>query len=433
MNAAATPSLTLAELLAHAGLERPLDVALAGLAVQGITADSRKAAPGIVFFAMPGAKADGLSFAAKAAEAGAIAIVADRLPDGHPGIPVLVVSAAAGGARAALARAAARLHAGQPETNVAITGTSGKTSCTVFLRQIWAKAGLAAASLGTIGYVTPKGATYGSLTTPDPVELHETLAMLAGEGVTHLAMEASSHGLDQRRMDGVKLAATGFLNLSRDHLDYHPTMQDYFKAKMGLFTRLAPAGSTAVIAGGNPWRDKAVAVAKAAGLMPLVVGGRGADIAILRTRRSAIGQDMLVRVHGRRHDVRLPLIGAFQATNALSAAALAMATGVREEDAMAALAALAGVPGRLENVGHVAGAPVLVDYAHKPAALEQVLKILRPYATGRLICVFGCGGDRDPGKRPMMGEIAARLADVVIVTDDNPRSEPPAAIRGAIL
>ncbi len=406
---------------------------LGDAAVAFLTADSRKVGPGTIFFAMPGVHADGLSFAAQAARAGAVAVVADRRPDTDPGVPVLVAKANKGGTRAALSAAAARLYPRQPDTIVAITGTSGKTSVSVFARQLWHALGIAGASLGTIGYVTHKGAQYGSLTTPDPVELHQTLQHLANEGVTHLAMEASSHGLHQHRLDGARLKATAFLNLSRDHLDYHPTMEAYFGAKMELFARLAPRGSTAVIAGGAPWKAQALAVAKAAGLTPLMVGRGGADIAITKSSRAAHGQDLIVRVHGRRYDIHLPLIGDFQASNALVAAALCMATGSDEKHVMAALAGLQGVPGRLEKVGEVRGAPVLVDYAHKPAALATVLQMLKPYASGRLISVFGCGGDRDPGKRPMMGRISVECADLTIVTDDNPRTEDPALIRRAIL
>jgi UDP-N-acetylmuramyl-tripeptide synthetase len=410
----------LADLLEPHTLAKVLPATLTTLVADSITADSRKVKPGSVFFAMPGAKADGLMFAAAAAKAGAVVIVADRAPDSHP-------------ARAALAHAAARLYPEQPQVTVAITGTSGKTSVSVFTRQLWTKAGLAAASLGTIGYVTPKGATYGSLTTPDPVELHRILQHLAAEGVTHLAMEASSHGLDQRRLDGVRLKATAFLNLSRDHLDYHPTMRAYFDAKMELFTRLAPKGGTAVIAAGAPWKALAVESARAAKLKPLTIGRRDSDIAITRAIRAAHGQDLTLRIHGTRHDVHLPLIGAFQASNALVALALCHATGTPLKPLLAGLETLDGVPGRLEKVGEVNGAPVLVDYAHKPAALATILDILKPYAPGRLISVFGCGGDRDPGKRTMMGRISVQKADITIVTDDNPRTEQPAAIRKAIL
>jgi UDP-N-acetylmuramoyl-L-alanyl-D-glutamate--2,6-diaminopimelate ligase len=425
--------LKLSDVLDASLLTGRIEASLGSQSVSALTADSRQVAPGTIFFAMPGAKADGLSFAVAAAKAGAVAIVADRKPEIDPGVPVLVAKAAKGGTRAALSHAAARIYPRQPGTIVAVTGTSGKTSVSVFTRQLWHALGVPGASLGTIGYVTHKTAKYGSLTTPDPVELHQTLQFLADEGVTHLAMEASSHGLDQHRLDGARLKATAFLNLSRDHLDYHPTMQAYFEAKMMLFTRLAPKGSTAVIAGGAPWKAEAIAVARKAGLKPVIVGRRDADIAITRSVRAAHGQDLTLRVHGRRYDLHLPLIGDFQASNALVAAALCMATGSDEATIIAALGGLKGVPGRLEKVGEARGAPVLVDYAHKPAALATVLDMLRPYATGRLISVFGCGGDRDPGKRPMMGEISVKRADITIVTDDNPRTEEPAAIRRAIL
>jgi UDP-N-acetylmuramoyl-L-alanyl-D-glutamate--2,6-diaminopimelate ligase len=426
-------SARLAQLLETQNLARPLDPAIGGLVVGAITADSRAVRPGSLFFALPGTKVDGLAFARRAAEAGAVAVVAERRPADDPGIPVLELREGRGGTRRALAIAAARLMPRQPATVVAVTGTSGKTSTTVFARQLWTAVGRTAASFGTIGVVTADGVTDGSLTTPDPVALHRTLEALSQRGIGHLAMEASSHGLHQHRLDGVHLAATAFLNLSRDHLDYHPTMQDYFEAKMALFTRLGLAGTPAVIAAKAPWRQPAIDTAVRAGLKPVTVGARGSDIAVTKAVRDAGGQDLTLRVFGARHDVRLPLIGDFQASNALVAAALLIATGEPSDAVIGALARLQGVPGRLEQVGEVMGAPVLVDYAHKPEALETVLTILRPYTKGRLICVFGCGGDRDAGKRPIMGAISARLADVTIVTDDNPRSEAPAAIRRAIL
>ncbi|MGL4634935.1 MAG: UDP-N-acetylmuramoyl-L-alanyl-D-glutamate--2,6-diaminopimelate ligase [Beijerinckiaceae bacterium] len=425
--------MKLKDVLAAVKTAGELPAALGQKEVSLITADSRKVEANALFFAMPGTKADGLIYAEQAAKQGAVAIIADRRPETDPGVPVLVADAAAGGTRAALAHAAASLYPEQPANTVAITGTSGKTSVAVFTRQIWNRAGLAGASLGTIGIITPKRAKYGSLTTPDPVTLHEILQDITKEGVTHLAMEASSHGLDQRRLDGVKLKATSFLNLSRDHLDYHADMRAYFDAKMELFTRLAPKGSQAIIAAAQPWRDEAIAVAKRSGLKPVTIGRRNADITITRAERAEHGQDLVIRLHGKRHDVHLPLIGDFQASNALVAAALCLATGADEAKVLAALSQMDGVPGRLEKVGEVNRAPVLVDYAHKPAALANVLDILKPYAPGRLISVFGCGGDRDAGKRPMMGEISARGADITIVTDDNPRSEDPASIRKAVL
>jgi UDP-N-acetylmuramyl-tripeptide synthetase len=420
----------LATLLASARLQAPLDAGLAACEATGVTADSRAVRPGMVFFAMAGAKADGVVYAKAAVAAGAVAVVADRPIDG---VPTVLADTGAGGTRAALAHAAAAMHPGQPKTTVAITGTSGKTSVSVFTRQIWQHLGIPAASLGTIGVVKPGGAVYGALTTPDPVKLHETLAGLAAEGIQHLAMEASSHGIDQHRLDGVKLAASAFLNLSRDHLDYHHTMRAYFEAKMALLTRLTPKAAPVVVAASGPWGDAARQTALAAGLSLVTVGGQGRDLAIMRARRAHAGQDLTIRAFGATHRLHLPLIGGFQATNALTAAALVMATGSDTAKTLGALPHLAGVPGRLETVGSVAGAPVLVDYAHKPEALESVLATLRPYATGRLISVFGCGGDRDAGKRPIMGKISAEHADITIVTDDNPRSEDPATIRRAIL
>ncbi len=398
--------------------------------VSGVTADSREVAPGFAFVAVPGVKADGLSFVPQAVAAGAVAIVAERQPEE---LPERVAFVKVPIVRHALAMAASKLFPGQPETIIAVTGTSGKTSTTVFARQIWARLGLQAASLGTIGVVKPDGETYGSLTTPDPISLHETLDGLAGEGITHLAMEASSHGLEQNRLDGVKLAAGAFLNLSRDHLDYHPSMEAYFEAKMWLFSALMKPGQPAVIVDNDEWGGKAVAMATSAKLKPITTGGERRDIALNKLERSPRGQVLDVSFFGQRQQLELPLIGDFQAWNALAAAALCIATGSDQAKVLAALTQLAGVPGRLETVGSLRGASVVVDFAHKPEAIIGVLAALRPYTPGRLIIVFGCGGDRDKGKRPLMGKAAVEGADVVIVTDDNPRSEDPATIRAAIM
>ncbi len=329
--------------------------------------------------------------------------------------------------------AAATAHPGQPATVVAVTGTSGKTSVAEFTRQILAACGRQAASLGTIGVVAPSGAHYGSLTTPDPVTLHEMLETLQQEGVTHLAMEASSHGLDQRRLDGVELAAGAFTNLGRDHLDYHPTVEDYLKAKLRLFETLLPDGATAVVNADGEHAKEVIEAVKARGLKLMTVGRAGKQLRLASLARDGFGQAMIVEAEGRRFDVHIPLAGDFQASNALVAAALAMAAGEDMSRVMASLPKLAGVKGRMERVGERDGAMIIIDYAHKPDALAHVLDTLRPYATGKLVCVFGCGGDRDRGKRPMMGEIAATKADVVIVTDDNPRSEDAASIRASIL
>jgi len=295
------------------------------------------------------------------------------------------------------------------------------------------KLGIEAASLGTIGIVSSKLNHYGSLTTPDPIALHKALDELAGAGVTHLALEASSHGLDQKRLDGVRLGAGAFTNLSRDHLDYHPTLDAYFAAKLRLLTILLPAGAPVVFdadADAAPRLLRALA-ARAPTLRG--VGAKGDYIALEPTTREGFSTRLALAHAERRYDVLLPLLGAFQVSNALVAAGLCIATGSDPGAVFAALATLEGAPGRLERVGARHGAPVFVDYAHKPDGLEKALETLRPLVERRLIVVFGCGGDRDPGKRPMMGEIAARCADVVIVTDDNPRSEDPAAIRAAIL
>jgi UDP-N-acetylmuramoyl-L-alanyl-D-glutamate--2,6-diaminopimelate ligase len=418
-------SRPLASLLARTGASAP------GVAVTMITADSRKVAPGACFFAVPGTRADGLVFARAAADAGAVAVVGEG--ERPSDLPATTAYVRVPDVRHALALAAAAMNPGQPETVLAVTGTSGKTSVADFTRQILTACGRQAASLGTIGVVAPSGAVYGSLTTPDPVTLHETLDRLSRDGVTHLAMEASSHGLDQRRLDGVRLAAAGFTNLGRDHLDYHPTVEDYLAAKLRLFDTLLPASGTAVINCDGDRGADVLAVARARGLRLLTVGRAGHDVVIEQQQRGGFGQRLTLRTAAGRYAVELPLAGDFQASNALVAAGLALAAGEDEAAVFAALPNLVGVKGRLERVGMVHGAMVVVDYAHKPDALAQVLDTLRPYASGRLVCVFGCGGDRDRGKRPLMGAIASQKADVAIVTDDNPRSEDPAAIRAAIL
>ena len=397
--------------------------------VLGLTADSRAVAPGFVFFALAGVKADGLSFAPAALAAGALAIVGDKPAPAEVAWRYIRVA----DARAALSHAAALFYPRQPEEIVAVTGTSGKTSVADFTRQIFAFCGYAAASLGTIGVIKPSGAVYGSLTTPDPLTLHKTLDALAGEGVTHLALEASSHGLDQRRLDGVRLCAAGFTNLSRDHLDYHADLDAYFGAKMRLFTDLLPTDGTAVVAADGDHAERVTAICQARGLRVFSAGEKGQTLRLAEMRPEGFDLLLTLAFEGAEHKIRLPLAGAFQAENALVAAGLALAAGAPAERVFAALETLKGAPGRLERVGDRSGAPVFVDYAHKPDALEKALAALRPFARGRLILVFGCGGDRDAGKRPIMGEIAARGADLVIVTDDNPRGEQPESIRAQIL
>lgn len=399
--------------------------------VTGISSDSRQVKPGVVFFALAGSKADGTAYAADAAKRGAAAIVVGKASSVTGlSVPLLTVE----DPRLALALSAARFFGKQPETMVAVTGTAGKTSVAAFTRQIWGQAGFAAASIGTTGVVAPGRNDYGSLTTPDPVALHQLLKELAEAGVTHASMEASSHGLDQRRLDGVKLAAGGFTNLGRDHMDYHPTVEDYHRAKLRLFDTLLPKGAPAVIFADDPWSFPTIKAAQAAGLNVLTVGRHGDFLRLKRVEHERHRQRAEVEADGVLHEIDLPLAGDFQIANALVSAGLAISTGTPVAKALMALEKLQGAPGRLDLVGATAnGAPVYVDYAHKPDALENVLAAVRPFTTGRVIVVFGCGGDRDRGKRPIMGEIATRLADVVIVTDDNPRSEVPETIRAAIL
>jgi UDP-N-acetylmuramoyl-L-alanyl-D-glutamate--2,6-diaminopimelate ligase len=404
-----------------------LEPRVAGIEVRGITADSRTVQPGDVFVAIAGAKADGARFVAEAVAAGVVAVIAEQPLTA----PVAVVPVA--NSRRTLACAAARLYPRQPPVIAAVTGTSGKTSVVAFTRQIWSALGHASASLGTVGIVSPKGERYGSLTTPDPVELHRSLQALADDGVTHLAMEASSHGLDQHRLDGVKVSAAGFTNLSRDHLDYHSTMEAYLAAKLRLFADLAAPGSGAVVNVDDPQATTVVAAAERRGLRVLTVGRHGDGIRLVGSAIDGFAQHLRLSYAGRMLSVRLPLAGAFQVENALVAAGLAIATGGKPDAVFSALERLEGAKGRLERVGERNGAPIIVDYAHKPDALAKALDALRPYVTGRLVVVLGAGGDRDPGKRPMMGAIAAEKADRVIVTDDNPRSEDAAAIRAAIL
>ena len=407
-----------------------LDASIGAIEVGAVTADSRAVKRGDAFVALAGAKTDGLRFVEQAAKAGAVAIVAERAPQPMPtGLAFVPVD----NARRALALAAARLYPRQPATIAAVTGTSGKTSVAAFTRQIWSELGHKAASIGTIGVVAPGRESYGSLTTPDPVALHRGLDELACEGVTHLAIEASSHGLDQHRLDGVKVAAGGFTNLTRDHLDYHPTIEAYLAAKLRLFEALVVAGGGAVIDVDHEHSDAVVAAAKARGLKLLTVGRHGDGIRLTGAAIDGFAQQLSVEHAGRRHGVRLPLPGAFQVENALVAAGLAIATGSEPGAVFAALASLKGAKGRLDFAGERHGAPIFVDYAHKPDALAKALEALRPYVKRELVVVFGCGGDRDQGKRPLMGEIAVRLADRIIVTDDNPRSEDPAKIRAAIL
>ncbi|WP_024324774.1 UDP-N-acetylmuramoyl-L-alanyl-D-glutamate--2,6-diaminopimelate ligase [Sinorhizobium medicae] len=402
----------------------------ANIEIGGITADSRQVGPGDLFVAVAGAKADGSAYITDALSRGASAVVAGTSARAEAGINVFTISEP----RRFLAKASSSFFGRQPETMVAVTGTAGKTSVASFTRQIWAHSGFSAAMIGTTGVVSPGRAEYGSLTTPDPVSLHKLLAELADEGVTHAAMEASSHGLDQQRLDGVNLAAAAFTNLGRDHMDYHPTVEHYMASKMRLFAALLPKGSPAVIFADDQWSADAIAAARKAGHDVRTVGRNGDFIALKRVEHFRHKQSAEVHVGDDIYEIHVPLAGDFQVANALVAAGLAMSTGISAKAAFSALERLQGASGRLELVGQTKdGALAYVDYAHKPDALSNVLESVRPFTTGRVVVVFGCGGDRDKGKRPIMGEIASRLADVVIVTDDNPRSEVPEVIRAEIM
>ncbi|HTW28920.1 MAG TPA: UDP-N-acetylmuramoyl-L-alanyl-D-glutamate--2,6-diaminopimelate ligase [Acetobacteraceae bacterium] len=410
-----------------------IPAAATGLPIAGLTADSRLVQPGFLFAALPGARADGRAFIAEAVERGAAAVLAPPGTAWPPGVPPrpLIEDAEP---RRLLARLAA-VHAGvQPETVVAVTGTNGKTSTVEFLRQIWALGGAAAASLGTLGVIAPGQAGGEGLTTPDPVALAATMAALARAGIRRAAIEASSHGLDQFRLDGLRLAAAGFSNLTRDHLDYHGTIEAYRAAKLRLFEELLPAGAAVVASAAmDPVTLAALgAIAERRRLALATVGEGGDMLRLLHARATPDGQVLRVVFRGARREIRLPLPGRFQADNALLAAGLAMALG--EAETLDRLPHLAGVRGRMELAARLPnGAAAYVDYAHTPDALERLLAALRPHAAGKLVVVFGAGGDRDPGKRPLMGSAVARHADRAIVTDDNPRSEDPAAIRAAIL
>lgn len=399
--------------------------------IEGLTSDSRAVQPGDLFAALPGGQQDGRDFIADALARGAVAVLAPHgtvLPEGQA---LLVTD---DNPRRRFALMAALFYGRQPRKLVAVTGTNGKTSVANFTRQIWSNLGVPAASFGTIGLVSPSRREPGSLTTPDPVNLHRLLAELEAEGVTHAAFEASSHGLDQYRLDGVALTAAAFTNLSRDHLDYHGTMDNYWRAKCRLFTDILPRWGTAVIHAGMDRADELVALCRGRGQTVLLYGRGGSDIAITRAVPAAAGQTVELVLFGQSHIIDLPLVGDFQIDNIACALGLAIATGAAPSDAVAVLGKLQGVPGRLQFIANnPAGAAIYVDYAHTPDGLETALKALRPHCPGRLILVFGCGGDRDPGKRPMMGKIAALHADFVIVTDDNPRSEPADSIRAQIL
>lgn len=415
---------SLTELLADSGASE-----VPAIEVSDITADSRAAAPGKVFFAVPGTQVHGVSFAAQAAASGAAAIVSDRRPETDPGVPVVLVA----DARAAYAQAAARRYAPQPETVVAVTGTNGKSSIVSFVRQIWTACGIPAASLGTVGVETAAGIEPRELTTSDAIELHRDLGALKTRGIDHVALEASSQGLDQRRVDGLRFQAVAFTNLSRDHLDYHLDMHTYRDAKLRLFKELIAEGGAAVVNVDDPEHLPFLYAALDHEKRLLTVGREGAFFEVVSIENDGYGQRVTGRLVGEPASFRLPLTGAFQVSNALVALGLAVSTGADPAKALLALETLKGAKGRLEFVGQYNGAAIFVDYSHKPVALESALESLRPYAQGDLHVVFGAGGDRDQGKRPLMGEVAKRLADRIIVTDDNPRTEDAATIRKQIL
>ncbi|WP_457487982.1 UDP-N-acetylmuramoyl-L-alanyl-D-glutamate--2,6-diaminopimelate ligase [Tardiphaga sp. P5_C10] len=400
--------------------------------VTGLAVDSRAVKPGDLFFALAGAKTDGSRFIAQALASGAVAVAGAHKPD-DLSVPFVRTL----NPRLALALAASKFYPRQPAVIAAVTGTSGKTSVASFAREIWGRLGYASASIGTIGLVSPKRTVYGSLTTPDPISLHKQIDEITGEGVTHLALEASSHGLDQFRLDGVRVSAAGFTNLSRDHMDYHPDVAHYLSAKLRLFLNLVVDGGVAVIAADHEHSPQVIHAAQSRHLRLMKVGrkgdGVGEGIRLVVATVEGFAQKLTLEHRGKSHQIKLPLVGEFQIENALVAAGLVIGTGGDVDTTFAALEHLQGAKGRLEQVGAHNGAPVFVDYAHKPDALAKALQALRPYAKRKLVVVFGAGGDRDAGKRPLMGEIASENADSVIVTDDNPRSENPAAIRAAIL
>jgi UDP-N-acetylmuramoyl-L-alanyl-D-glutamate--2,6-diaminopimelate ligase len=418
--------MILARLLEAAGLASagPGDARVTGFAI-----DHRKVAPGTVFGAFTGARFNGEDFIEAAIAAGAVAIVAG--PQAKVSGALHVADA---NPRRAFARLAARFFTPVPETVVAVTGTNGKTSTVEMTRQLWRMAGIRAASIGTLGVTTPDETVSTGLTTPDIVTFLANMTGLAREGVSHVAYEASSHGLSQFRNEGLRVSAGAFTNLSRDHLDYHATMEDYLAAKMRLFDEVVEDGGAAVIWADDEWSGRAMEHARARGLDILSVGARGEVIRLLSRAPTHLGQVLDIEHAGISRKITLPLIGAYQAANALVAAGLVLATGGDADRTFDALSRLQPVRGRLERAAITGtGAPVYVDYAHTPNALAAAIEALRPHVKGRLVCVIGAGGDRDQGKRPQMGRVAAAQADVVIVTDDNPRGEDPAAIRAQVL
>ena len=396
--------------------------------VSGLTCDSREVKPNYIFAALPGTVTDGRKYIEGAIEKGAGAILSTS------GLDLPIPYLASDNPRLDYAKMAAKLYAGQPKTLVAMTGTNGKSSTVEFLRQIWAFSGKQAACFGTLGVQAPKGYRPLTHTTPDAVALHQTLSGLKAEGVTHAAMEASSHGLDQYRLDGVKITAAGFSNLTQDHFDYHAGAEEYFQAKARLFTELTPKDAPVVINVNDEYGQRLVKICGDRGQDVMQVGWSGQDIRIDEVMPRASSQIVDLVVQGKRDKIELPLAGEFQTLNAIAALGLAMVTGVKTEKALEALGHLKGVAGRMERAGQTKeGAPIFVDFAHTEDGLDKLLRSVRPHTMGKVIVAFGCGGDRDPDKRPKMGRVAAKLADDVIVTDDNPRTEDAASIRKAVL
>ncbi|WP_306249814.1 UDP-N-acetylmuramoyl-L-alanyl-D-glutamate--2,6-diaminopimelate ligase [Parvularcula sp. IMCC14364] len=399
--------------------------------IAGISADSRQIKPGFIFAALAGTVVDGREYIPQAENNGAVAIIAE--PDTQASIPLLSTAEP----RLLLAQLAARFHAGQPEMTVGITGTNGKTSIARFCQQLWSMLGHKAGSLGTLGAFADGYEYTLRHTTPDPVEIHQVLSTMATLGTTHLAMEVSSHGLSQYRADGVKFSVAAFTNITRDHLDYHPDFEDYFAAKARLFTELLPEGHTAVINMDGAESPRVAELVRQAGRRLMSVGRQGQDIRLLDTSPLPDGQQVSLVAEGKEYTLKLPLVGYFQAENALVAAGVAVASGHDISQVMPLLERLNGAPGRMEHIadkkiGHDT-AGVYVDYAHTPDAIETALKAIRPHTTGKVIIIIGAGGDRDKVKRPQMGTAAAALADEVIVTDDNPRTEDPATIRAEVM
>ena len=404
--------------------------------ITGISVDSRQVQPGTLFAAMPGSKVHGAEFIQYALRMGAVAVLTDAegatlAADSLAQAEVALVVTDA--PREALSRAAALWYGAQPQTMIAVTGTNGKTSVSTFVRQIWIEMGLAAVNLGTTGV---EGAWTAPLahTTPEPITLHRTLADASANGITHAAMEASSHGLDQRRLDGVTLKAAGFTNFTQDHLDYHETFDAYFDAKAGLFSRVLPEDGTAVINIDDPKGVDMVAIARARGCEVITVGRDGGDLHLTGQRFDATGQDLRFSYRGKTYQKRLNLIGGFQADNVLLAAGLVIACGADPAHVFDTLPHLTTVRGRMQLAAtRDNGGAVFVDYAHTPDAIATALQAMRPHVMGRLVAIVGAGGDRDRAKRPLMGQAAAAHADLVFVTDDNPRSEDPATIRAAVM